>query len=54
MKSSTPQERRNHTLASLEYGLLLVVIGALSLGLWLRVGRPLVEEWRQDTTAAQH
>jgi hypothetical protein len=50
MKSSTRQQPRNHALASLEYALLLMVIGALSLGLWTRVGRPLIQEWRDENT----
>jgi hypothetical protein len=54
MKNSARKERRNHALSGMEYALLLVVIGALSLGLWSRVGRPLLDEWQHDDAVAPH
>ena len=54
MKNSALQERRGrHALAALEYGLLLLVIAALALGLWSRFGRKLVEALREDTGQAK-
>lgn len=57
MKNSALQERRGergrHALAILEYALLLLIGGALALGLWTRVGHKLLNSLREDAPETQ-
>lgn len=51
--SALPERRGRHGLAILEYALLLLIGGALALGLWTRVGHKLVDSLREDTPESQ-
>jgi hypothetical protein len=56
MKNSALQERsgrQRHALAILEYALLLLIGGALALGLWTRVGHKLLDSLREDPPDSQ-